>query len=184
MLRWTLLLVAWFWASTASAEVIIDKEYWTPNQAPGYCGWCSLRMAGLQQGIKKIDPIVKLREEILWDWTWLDGWWQPIPGCAATADVIASQLDKIGVRYVISTTKNDDGLIRQMIKDRGVSVGMRVWWSNSRSGQSEGWHMIVLTEYTDKKVAFKDPNDVQNVYWASREWFDYFWNGLAVVLEE
>jgi hypothetical protein len=75
-------------------------------------------------------------------------------------------------------TGNTDRTLLKYANSHGCLVGV------TAGARGKGAHGIVLTHYDDKIVRFYDCNNPKDMWEGSREWFDYWWSGLVIVVEK
>lgn len=186
--------------SSAWAQVVIDKQNRVSNFGPGYCAWCCLEMLGRQHNVSPLFNLAYNRSrESVQQW---DGQkWISLPYVLVSYNADRNAGPWVHEKRNIGT---DWGIYHQL---NDLKIKYRMQWAGNRGrdiiqyamknklgccfsvkagcfGEGTSAHAMILTNYTDKTVEFIDPNDIQNVYEASREWFDYWWCGWIVVIEK
>lgn len=167
------------------ADVQIDKQHRIKNRSPGYCAWCCIETLGRNQGIKQLEGLTDARAKdsditekrlVQIDWNM----WEEQEVVIATKNVgyvpaIRAKLDLLKVKYKITEWNRDH--LKDAVAKKGCVVYMKA------NPLMPGPHAVILTEYNDKIFRYIDPNGCN--YWeGSREWFDFYWDGVAISLEE
>lgn len=156
----------------------IPQKCRVSNRKPGYCAWASLETLGWTHRIKPLYNLVEVRTK---DSDSLipigDGVYQVRPRNLGYDDTLRAKLDALGVRYWMQDTGGTDRTLLKYAKSHGCVVGMRAGACGNFA------HAIVITHYDDKKVQYYDSNYPADMWEGSREWFDYYWNGMVIVVE-
>lgn len=192
----SLLLVLVF-SSSAFSQAKIRKECRVPNKDPGYCAWACLATLGRHQKIKVLYNLVEDREkEFTWEWNeskrvwvkspylWVDygsykNWEHRGPASHVS---VRNKLNSLGVRYR-SVDNYDLSLINESVKNKqGCLIVVKCFWETSNNNHFT--HAIVIINYDDKGVEYIDPNDIDYVYTATHEWFNYYWTGYSLILDK
>ncbi len=172
-----------FFLSSSAWSIELEKKNRIPNQEPGYCAWASLETLGRHQHIeplfhlvekRKKDPDIYIqnfdengREFLVLQQRYI-----------GTDAVIKEKLDQLKIKFKMTLTRSKDRSLLRFANDQGVVVGVKT------GARGPAAHIIVLTYYDDKTVKFYDCNYPNDIWVASREWFDYWWTGLSILIEK
>jgi hypothetical protein len=167
------------------ANINIEEQHRIQNRSPGYCAWCCIETLGRNQGIKQLEGLTDARSKdsditekrlVQID---LDMWEEQeviaYPKNVGYLPEIRRKLDLLRVKYKI--TEWDREHLKEAVQKHGCVVYMKT------NPVMPGPHAVVLTDYTDKIFRYIDPNGC-HCWEGSREWFDYYWDGVAISLEE
>jgi RNA polymerase subunit RPABC4/transcription elongation factor Spt4 len=186
---WTLLFCLCM--SVFAGELDIPKEKRVKNFPSGCCGWCSIENLGNVHGIAALKGLALKRHnqhESLIEVTTSElieskGIVQVTRfvkrgDAPATAKSITKELTDLKVNFKIqSENSKDTKIITESVNaEIGCAIGVRDW---PRQGD---YHMVTLTDLTDKTCVFVENRDDCARYAATREWFDEHWSGLTVVI--
>lgn len=167
-------------AASPAWAIDIDKKNRVPNQDPGYCCWASLETLGRTHGITPLYGLVEARTKES-DTHIEDGYGNVLvvhPKNYGYDYALRAKLTSLKVKFHMSSTGSVDRTLLKYAKSHGCLVGVKA------GARGEGSHGIVLTHYDDKIVRFYDCNYPDKLWEGSREWFDYWWSGLVVVVEK
>ena len=176
-----LVLFGFFVSTFVFAGIEIPKDYRIANVQPGYCVWVSLEILGYLNDVKKLHGLTSARakdpdhiyyvkeNDVLIKMV--------MPKHAGCDTAIQEKLNDLKVKFKINPAGSSDRNLLKYANTIGCMVGIKP------GGRNPGYHAIVLTHYDDEIVKFYDCNDVNANYEAKREWFDFYWTGLAVVIE-
>jgi hypothetical protein len=188
--------------SSVFGQVFIKKENRVPNREPGYCCWACLETLGRQQKIKVLYNLVDKRaKEFTWQWdenrkkwfkssfVWTDyGSYKKFEHRApGGVRAISNKLNSLDVKFRYQNYGNfSRSLIKQAIKNKkGCLVVVKVWDDEPLPPDViEPAHAIVLLDYNEKGIEFYDPNDKEDIYRVNHDWFNYYFTGYVLVLEE
>lgn len=186
-------------ACPSFAQVSIKKEHRVSNQVfeTGYCAWCCLETIGRHYGIDALKDLAKNRsKEFTWTWNEKTKSWEKSPyvmidyGSYKSLELrspgahqaLANKLNDLKVKYRYQNYYNyDKTIIKNAIKNNEPClVVVKTFWGQDRSGS----HAIILLDYNEDGVTFFDPNDVNHVYTATHQWFNYYWMGYVLLIEK
>lgn len=167
----------------ALAGIKIARANRIANQAPGFCLWCSLEMLGRHHGVTQVEGLAQYYKDWRYEeWDEEKQEWvkKPWPKGHSFSDG-ASQLKTLKVKH-----HGYFGVGRAQVKKAcddglGCAISLR-WWKPIASG-APGFHAVVVTDVTDTKVLFVDPNDPYEVYSVDHDWFDYYFTGTMMTIE-
>lgn len=158
--------------------VEIPENCRVPNEDPGYCSWCSIETIARCNGINELYDLIQERKDLKVDiYVDKDGKQKEFDAHSGYHFSIRRRLDKSGLSYYYQYPGDyRTDLLKRYANKYGV-----VW---NRKPLRRGWagHAMVLTHFDDKKVKFWDPNHPEFIYTASREWFDYWWDGCMIAI--
>ena len=162
--------------SLPCGAIDVAKKNQVANRPPGYCCWASLETLGRHHNIKVLFDLVEKRtnDPDSYIWTWSG--WVFLPKNAGFESTVREKLDTLKVKFQYQSTGNFDIAILKNATKYGVVVGVKAGALCPGSGS----HAIVLTHYDDEKVEFYDPNTQGDTWQAPREWFDFWWDGMAI----
>lgn len=168
--------------SSASADVIIPRQFRIKNRPPGYCAWCCLETLGRYHRIESLNDLAKNREKDPDHVIWIDPYQAIVfPKNVGTPFIVQQKLDSLNVKYR-TIVSNDSVWLKEVTRKKGCMAFFRPGAFVTPTGRTLDGHAVILTEYNDKDVEFLDPNDC--TYWkAERLWFDLYWDRYALVLE-
>lgn len=170
----TLVLLLLF-STSCWAEVQIDQKNLVKNRPPGYCAWCCLEALAKHNNVEKLKHISTDRDQDEDFVHWISPTFGIVePKYSGSGEACEDKLNKLGVKY--KSGYFDRELVKEAVKSKGGMVHMK-----AGAFGSEG-HAIIIVDYTDTDVIFWNPNDCYR-YRATREWFDYWWNGYILVLD-
>jgi hypothetical protein len=182
-MRWIFFCIfSVFFVSTLFA-IDLEKQCRVPNQEPGYCAWASIETLGRKHQIESLINLVekrKLDSDFVFTKTTATG--EEVvtrPKHVGCDRSIEAKLKELGVKYQFQNTGNKDFKILEL---NGTRLGCMVGVQKGARGPAA--HCIVVTKFNDKEVEFYDCNQPKTLWTGSREWFDYHWTGLAVVVEK
>lgn len=152
------------------------------NQAPGYCVWASLESLGRKHEIEPLYDLLNKRKndpDFIFYKTVDGNQIQVIQPKHVGSDAsIIDKLDQLKIKYKIQNTGDKDIAI---LEEYGNAWGCMIGVKKGARGPEA--HCIVLTKINDKEIEFYDCNQKDKTWIASREWLDYYWTGLAVVVQ-
>lgn len=168
--------------SSFAWAIDLDKKDRVPNQSPGYCAWASIETLGRHHHIEPLIDLVEKRKKDP------DIYIQNFDEHGreflvlqqkhiGTDAVIKEKLDQLKVKYKITSTRSEDRSLLSYANDQGVIVGVKT------GARGPAAHIIVLTYYDDKIIKFYDCNYPNEIWLGSREWFDHWWTGLSILIE-
>lgn len=150
------------------------------NQDPGYCAWASLEILGKVHGIHELDNILENRKKDSDTYVLSDNQWIVHPKNLGYNYALRGKLTRLKVKFWMQ----DSGLYNRKLLKYADSHGCLV---AVRAGAIPGYkqaHGIIITKYKDGAVTFYDCNTPKKTWVATKEWFDYYWTGLAIVVEK
>lgn len=190
------LLLLFVFQFSSFAQVVIDKESRIENRNPGYCVWCCLETLGNHQQIAALKGLVDSRDkEFIWEWNAQKKVWKKSPyvwidygtyqikehRSPGTARAISNKLDNLGVKYRYQNYYNyDKTLIKNAVKNKQACLIVVRWWKGVPCPDT---HAIILLDYNEKGIEFLDPNEIDNTYTASHQWFNHYWTGYVLVID-
>lgn len=159
----------------------IPADCQVANEKPGYCCWVSLEILGKVHGIKQLDSLVESRKKDP-DRVFLNsvGNREIHPKNLGYGYAVKEKLNKLGVRYWLQEAGRYDRTLLRCASTHGCIVAVR-------QGAIPGYkqcHAIIVTQYNKDGVIFFDCNHPGKRWSASKEWFDFYWTGLAIVVEK
>ncbi len=178
----------------AFAEVDIPKDKRVKNFSSGCCVWCSVENLANVQHVTTLKGIAKYRhenygEKKIWvEGTYVQGpygltqiegpHWSTTNEAPGTPERVREEMKRLKVKYKLQKHGNyDTTIITEALKDgRGAAVGLRDYPSVG------DYHMVTLTELTDKEFIFVENRGGCERYKASREWFNAHWTGYVITL--
>lgn len=176
-----ILLVILFPAISWSIE--IDKKDRVPNQAPGYCAWASLETLGRHHSILPLIDLVEKRKkdsDVLVLNRDANGreYYVKHEKHVGNDFVLPSKLKELNVSFKMTNTGSSDRSLLSYADSKGVVVGVKT------GARGPGAHIIVLTQYDEESIMFYDCNQPDVIWKGSREWFDYWWTGLSILVDK
>ncbi len=193
------LVLLFAFASFGFSQVHIKKEHRVSNQSfeTGYCAWCCLETIGRHYGIKALQNLASNRsKEFTWTWDEKNKRWEKSPyvmidyGSYKSLELrspgphqaIANKLNSLNVKYHYQSYYNyDKTIIKNAIKsNQPCVVVVKCFWGKQPSDDT---HAIILLDYNDEGVRFFDPNDIEHIYTATHQWFNYYWMGYVLVID-
>jgi hypothetical protein len=174
-----------------AGEIKIPTDKRVKNFPSGCCAWCSVENLGNVHGVKELSGLAKKRHErheeeikvetieYIAPYGWVQSTRMEKRGDApASVARMKEQLDELKIAYKLQDASTQDTAILTEAIDNtlGCAVGMRNW---PRAGD---YHMVTLTDLTDKKCVFVENRGECEVYEGTREWFDAHWSGFTVVI--
>lgn len=170
-------------------EIPVSKR--VKNLPSGCCGWCSIENLGHVHGIVALDGLAKRRherhEELIEvktsEWSFPFGWTQVSKfvkreDAPATPARVREELANLKVKFKVQDESSKDMTMLKSAIDAsiGCAVGVYDW-------PDEGdYHMVTLTDLTDKKCVFIENRGKCERYEGTREWFNAHWSGFTVVV--
>jgi len=160
----------------------IPKDCRVANIPPGYCCWASLETLGKVHKISSLDGLLdaRTREDdtiIIVQGSGVS-FRQVEPKNYGYDHAIRKKLTDLKVKFWMNTTGNADRSLLKYANSHGCLVGLKA------GARGQLGHGIVLTHYDDKIIRFYDSNQPDDTWEGSREWFDFWWSGLIVVVEK
>jgi hypothetical protein len=161
----------------------LEKNCRVANQPPGYCAWASLETLGNKHQIEPLYNLVETRKtepdfilEKIKDGKSI----QVIQAKNEACDLsIEDKLKQLNIKYKFQATGNKDiKILIENVNEFGCMIGVK------KGARGPAAHCIVLTKINDKEVEFYDCNQPNSLWIGSREWLDFHWTGLAVVVEK
>lgn len=146
-------------------EVKLDHKDRVANRPLGLCVWACLETAARHQGISELHGLVD----------WYEA--RKASNGASNPD-IRRQMERCKISYILRPDESSrDIAFLKTHTDAGrpVMVGIHHW----HSGRA---HAILVTDVTDTRVIFMDPNQPSNMLAYSHEDFKDVWYGMAVVM--
>jgi hypothetical protein len=146
----------------------------------GYCAWASLETVGRHLGIKELEGVMKSRTKDPDYKVWMDGRWLECKRNEGYDFCMQWKLNDLGLkkwRMSLQNQFNRDILNYAVEKKLPCVVAFKPAAFN-------GAHACILVGYDSKNVVFIDPNYPGYNYTASREWFDFHWDGFVLVIEK
>lgn len=193
-------LLLFAFLSSAFSQVHIKKEHRISNQnfETGYCAWCCIETIGKHYGIETLNNLTKNRsQEFTWTWNSRTRSWEKSPyvmvdygnykslelRSPGTHQALVGKLNSLNVKYHYQNYYNYDKIIiKNAIKnDQPCLVVVKCYWGKRPTNDT---HAIILLDYNDDGVSFFDPNDVDHVYTATHQWFNYYWIGYVLVIDK
>lgn len=159
----------------------IPAECHIKNEKPGYCCWVSLEILGKVHGIKQLDNLVENRKKEP-DRVFVNsaGQREIHPKNLGYSYSIREKLNKLGVRYWMQDAGYYDRSLLKHAKTHGCVIAVK-------EGAIPGYkrpHAIIVTQFDKEGVKFFDCNKPEKRWIATKEWFDYYWTGMIVVVEK
>jgi hypothetical protein len=192
------LLLLFVFSSSTFSQVSIKKEHRVSNQVfeTGYCAWCCIETIGRHHGIETLHNLAKNRsKEFTWTWDAKKKVWEKSPyvmvdyGTYKSLELrspgphqaLANKLNELKVKYRYQNYYNyDKTIIKNAIKNnQPCLVVVKCFWGKP----SEDTHAIILLDYNDDGIKFFDPNSPESNYTATHQWFNYYWIGYVLVIE-
>ncbi len=150
------------------------------NEKPGYCCWACLETMGRFHGIEPLHDLLEKRKEekdiTTTDWYGNTFVYEKHLGYDFA---LRNKLTELKVRFWMQDTGGWDRSLLKHAKSHGCLVSVK---ANALKDMKTP-HGIVLTEYNDKNVEYYDPNYPDKIWVGSRKWFDFYWTGMIVVVE-
>lgn len=178
-------------AFALAGEIDIPADKRVKNLPSGCCTWSAIENLGNVHGVGKLGGITKRRHdrseevvavqttEFIHPYGWVLVTRQAKRGDApGTPARVREELDGLKVRYKLqSDTTKDTAILKEAIDGNlGCAVGLRGW-----PGPND-YHMVTLTDLTDKRCVFVENRGKCERYVGTREWFDAHWSGFTVVI--
>lgn len=154
----------------------INKADRVKNFPPGYCAFCCLETLGHHHKIKNLYNLAQDRTKDPDEWIWEADQWIYAHHNEGYYTTVKAKLDKLGIKHWIQKQGNFDRTLLPYANNYGCVVGMKAGVFGKYG------HAIILTKYTETKVEFFDPNWPEYNWEASREWFDYYWEGFLIMV--
>lgn len=176
-------------AFAGELEIPADKR--TKNLPSGCCAWASIENLGHVHGVSALDGLTQRRHDQhetlvqvqTTEWVQPYGWVQvtrlakrgDAPGTPAR---VREELTALKVKFKVQDeSSKDTAILKESIDaNLGCAVGVRGW-----PGPND-YHMVTLTDLTDKKCVFIENRGKCERYEGTREWFDAHWSGFTVVV--
>ena len=177
-------VLTFFIVTISYGDVNIYKKHRILNRAPGFCCWCCIETLGRNQGIKQLYDLAKNRDNDPYyvigtekiqtgENTYIEI--QHVePKNGGSIGSVKQKLDALKIKYKISI--QDENHLKECCKKNGCVIFMKP------NSIMPGPHAVILTDYNDKTFEYLDPNK-QIYYKGTREWFDIYWDGVAISLE-
>lgn len=174
-----------------AGEITIPEDKRVKNLPSGCCAWASVENLGNVHGVPALKGLTQKRharsEELVEvevaEWMQPYGWvvvkrTYKRGDAGATPASMKEQLDALKIRYKLQDDKTrDTAILKEAVAaDLGCAVGLRDW---PRNGD---YHMVTLTDLTDKKCVFVENRGKCERYEGTREWFDLHFSGFAVII--
>lgn len=171
----TLLLAA------SSFGMDIPAECQVKNERPGYCCWVSLEILGKVHRIKQLANLVENRKKDP-DLVFVNpaGQHETHPKNLGYGYAVREKLNKLGVRFWMQDAGHFDRSLLKHAQTHGCVVAVK-------EGAIPGYkscHAIIVTQYDKDGIRFFDCNKPNQKWVATKEWFDYYWTGLIVIVEK
>ncbi len=165
-----------FFLTISLFAIEVPKSQRIPNRSPGYCAWTSLESLGLYHGIEELKNLTEKRSQEPDRWVYRERWgWIYEKRNEGCDEAIVEKLSALKVKHCVSYTGEYNWKMLNYTDNHGCVVGMKA----SAFGEP---HAIILTKFNNKKVEFIDPNEVDKVYVADIEWFNFYWDGFCVIV--
>jgi len=152
------------------------------NQDPGYCCWASLETLGRTHGITELYDLVEARKKdpdgLLAYGSGRNVRYVVQPKNYGYDHALRAKLTDLKVKFWMEGSGNTDRTLLKYADSHGCLVGV------NPGARGKGAHAIVLTHYDDKIVRFYDCNNPKDMWEGSRQWFDFWWSGLVIVVEK
>jgi len=176
----TFLAIAILLTSAMSVFAVdIPKDCRVANIPPGYCCWASLETLGKVHKISSLDGLLEARTKEKDTIIGYSGSIQLVEARNYGYDhAIRAKLAALKVKFWMNSTGSFDRSLLKYANSHGCLVGLKA------GARGELGHGIVLTHYDDKIIRFYDSNQPNDTWEGSREWFDYWWSGMTVVVEK
>jgi len=174
-MKWILLGVLFLVGSPAWA-LDIPQEHRVSNRSPGYCCWACLETVGNCHNISALRDLVERRSKEPDVFVWNGYAWIRCHRNRGYMWAVREKLNSLGVAYRSQSSGNFNRKLLRQADDFGCVVGMR-------AGAFGEPHAILLTHYSDTEIKFYDTNHPRKIFVATREWFDYYWDGMAIVIK-
>lgn len=186
-----------FFVSFIFAQVDIDKKHRVENFGEGFCCWASIETLGRHHGIKKLHDLAKNRSKESDVKQWDGKKWVPLPYViveygngqrvqekrnVGTDYGVYRKLNSLGVKYRMQWTGDySHKMIEYAMKNK---LGCCFAVHSKAFGPNSSAHAMVLINFTKENIECVDPNDPNEVYVYTREWFDKHWTGWILVIEK
>jgi len=161
--------------------VDIPKDCRVANIPPG-CYWASLETLGKVHKISSLKGLLEARTREDDTIIVVEGsgvlFRQVDPKNYGYDDAIRKKLTDLKVKFWMNATGNADRSLLKYANTHGCLVGLKA------GARGELAHGIVLTHYDDNIIRFYDSNQPNDIWEGSREWFDFWWSGMIVVVEK
>ena len=148
------------------------------NIPPGYCCWASLETLGNVHGIASLKGLRDLRTKDNDVFFIASNIYYVEPRNYGYNHALRGKLTSLKVKFWMKDSGNTDRTLLDLAGSHGCLVGMKP------GARGKDAHGIVLTHYDDKTIKFYDCNQPQSIWEGSREWFDYHWTGMVIVVEK
>lgn len=150
------------------------------NQPPGYCCWACLETLGRYHGIEGLYDLLESRKEekdlVINDWF---GNATTYPRNLGYDFTVRNKLNDLKVKYWM---QDAGGINRTLLKYAG-SHGCVVGVKEGALKGVKTTHAIVILEYDEEKVEYFDPNSPSTTWVATRKWFDHWWTGMIIIVQ-
>lgn len=169
--------------STNLCLIDLEQNCRVANQSPGYCAWASLETLGNKHQIEPLFNLVEKRKNdadfvfnLIKDGKNIE----VVQAKNVASDLsIEDKLKQLKIKYKFQETGNKDyNILLENVNELGCMIGVK------KGARGSAAHCIVLTKINDKEVEFYDCNQPNSLWIGSREWLDFYWTGLAVVVEK
>lgn len=159
----------------------IPSKCHVDNQDPGYCAWVSLEILGKVHGIHELNNIVENRKKDV-DTYVLNPYnqWEKHPKNLGYNYALRGKLTRLKVKFWMQ----DSGFYSRKLLKYSDSHGCLVAVKPGAIPGTKESHAIIITKYKDGAVTFYDCNKPDKFWVATKEWFDYYWTGLVIVVEK
>lgn len=169
--------------SNFSWAIDLEKKDRVQNEPPGYCSWASLETLGRHNDIEPLINLVQIRKQepdplVLETDAAGKPYYVKMPKHVGSDAILRAKLLELKVKFKMTETDSKDRSLLTYADSVGVIVGVNT------GARGPAAHTIVLTQYNDKVVRFYDCNQPDDIWEGSREWFDYWWTGLSIVVEK
>lgn len=166
-------------SAISAFAVDIPKDCRVANIPPGYCCWASLETLGKVHKISSFDGLLESRtkenDTIV---VYPGGLHHVEPKNYGYDHAISSKLTDLKVKFWMNATGSFDRSLLKYANSHGCLVGLKA------GARGKIGHGIVLIHYDDKIIRFYDTNQPNDTWEGSREWFDFWWSGMTVVVEK
>jgi hypothetical protein len=176
----SLAIVLMLISATSTVAADIPKDCRVANIPPGYCCWASLETLGKVHGISSLNGLLESRTKESDTITIIQGGSIRLvePKNYGYDHAIRAKLTTLKVKFWMNETGSSDRSLLKYANSHGCLVGLKA------GARGELGHGIVLTHYDDKIIRFYDSNQPDDTWEGSREWFDFWWSGMIVVVEK
>jgi hypothetical protein len=166
----------------AAFAIEIPTNCRVANQDPGYCCWASLETLGRTHDITSLYDLVENRKKdpdnLIAYGSGPTKSYVVHPKNYGYDYALRAKLTSLKVNFWMEDTGNTDRTLLKYANSHGCLVGVKP------GARSEGGHGIILTHYDDKIVRFYDCNNPNDMWEGSRQWFDFWWSGMVIVVEK